>query len=70
MKKQKELPTIKILSIKEVTSDEVQIQASDATFKMIERHGRKHATAEDFVRIGFIRMLEDTIKDLKKHPKK
>ena len=65
----KKLPTIKIISIKDVKSNEVKFETDDTTMKMIEDFGRKSASSEDFIRIGFIKMLEDTIEHQKKNLK-
>ena len=59
-------PAIKIISIKDKKECEVDFESDEKTFKLIEDYGRKVATREDFIQIGFRQILKDTVKHAKK----
>jgi len=63
--KQPKLPVVKFSKFRDVKSCAVDLETDDDTMKLIENYGRKVATPTDYVRLGLVRMLENTVKSNK-----
>ena len=63
----KNLPLIKIRSIKNVDMVEMTMDVDDKVMDELVEYGRKVATREDFFRIAFHKALVDSLEEFKGH---
>ena len=63
----KNLPLIKIRSIKNVDMVEMTMDVDDKVMDELVEYGRKVATPEDFFRIAFHKALVDSLEEFKGH---
>lgn len=66
----KNLPQIKILSVKEVDQVELKMDVPDSVLDELVEYGKKIATKEDYFRIAFHRALVDGLKEFEEEHKK
>jgi len=66
----KDLPQIKILSVKDIDMVEMTMDIPDDILAELVEYGKKIATKEDFFRIAFHKALVDGLKELEKKGKK